>query len=160
MSNLPSSLLKLSAKERIYLQGRLDGLTQIASGAAAGLHTDFTELERRPHFQEAMMVAMSELAEEVGFSRKEAHEMLLAAYTNAATAAEQIMAVKEMIALHGVAAAKKIEVTHEHKGSVQLERMETSELMKIAGMEHLTLEGEYEVVTDDDGHNTKTLPRL
>lgn len=143
------------------MQGRMDGLTQIAAGAAAGLHVDFTLLEKREHFQAAMVAAMSKFAEEVGFSRKEAHEMLLSAYQNSATAAEQIAAVKEMIALHGLAAAKKIEVVHEHKGSVQLESMETNELMKIAGMEHLTLEGEYEVVKDDDnGHDPKILPRL
>jgi len=160
MSNLPSSLLKLSTKERIYMQGRLDGLTQIAAGAAAGLNCDFTALENRPHYVAAMVAAMEDLAEETSFSRKEAHEMLMQAYTNAATAAEQIQAVKEMIALHGIAAAKKIEVTHEHKGAIQLERMETNELMKIAGMEHITLEGEYEVVTDDNGHDTKALPRV
>lgn len=130
------------------MQGRLNGLTQIASGAAAGLNTDFTALERKPDFQAAMVAAMTDLAEEVGFTRKNAHEMLMDAYTNAATAAEQIMAVKEMIALHGLAVPKKIEVEHKHTGNVQLEQMETGDLMRLANMEHLTLEGEYEVLKD------------
>ncbi len=144
------------------MQGRLDGLTQIASGAAAGLNVDFTALEKRPHMQEAMVAAMSELAEEIGFSRKEAHEMLMAAYMNAATAAEQIAAVKEMINLHGIAAPKVIEHEHTHKGSIALERMETEELIKLAGMEDLTLEGEYEVINKDDSERdeTKALPAL
>jgi len=160
--SLQSSLVKLSVKERIYVQGRLDGLTQIAAGAAAGLHTDFTKLEKREHVQAAMVAAMSDLAEEIGFSRKEAHDMLMSAYMNAATAAEQIAAVKEMINLHGIAAPKVIEHEHTHKGSVTLERMETEDLMKLAGMDDLTLEGEYEVIDKDADERTdqKALPEL
>ena len=162
MPSLPSLLAKCSVKERIYIQGRLDGLTQIAAGAAAGLHTDFTNLEKREHIQAAMVGAMSEIAEEIGFSRKEAHEMLMSAYMNAATAAEQIAAVKEMINLHGIAAPKVVEHEHTHKGSVTLERMETEDLMKLADMEDLTLEGEYEVINKDEDErpDTKALPAV
>ena len=148
---LASSLAKLNPKERIYVQSRLEGLTQIASAAAAGYaqpRVRGNELEKREHIQAAMLTAMQETAEEVGFTRKEAHDMLMAAYQNAATAAEQIQAVKEMINLHGLAVPKKIEVDHKHSGAVSLERMETHELMKLADMEDLVLEGEFEVIDD------------
>jgi len=112
-------------------------------------------LESEPAFQEAMVAAMSDLAEEIGFTRKDAHDMLMQAYLGAATAAEQIAAVKEMISLHGIAEPKKIEVKHEHQGTVSLEHMETSELMKIANMTGLTLEGEYEVVKDDNAKESQ-----
>lgn len=160
MSNLPSSLRKLTVKERIYVQGRLDGLTQKAAGAAAGLSCDFSLLEKKESIKTAMMAAMNDLAEEIGFTRKEAHDMLMNAYMNAATAAEQIQAVKEMINLHGIAAPKVIEHEHKHTGSVTMERMETDELMKLAGMD-LTLEGEYEIVKEDDERDDpKLLPEL
>lgn len=159
--DLASSLHKLNPKERIYVQNRLDGLTQKAAGAAAGLNGDLTKFERKPHIVNAMMVASSQIAEEIGFSRKEAHEMLMSAYQNAATAAEQIQAVKEMINLHGIAAPKVVEHEHKHTGSVSLEQMETSELMKLADMEDLTLEGDFSDVTDDnDDTNQKALPDL
>lgn len=150
--SLASSLLKLTPKERIYVESRLAGLTQIASASAAGVaspNAHATEWEAKPQIQAAMLMAMQETAEEVGFTRKEAHEMLMSAYNNAATAAEQIQAVKEMISLHGIAEARKIEIKHEHTGVVSLERMETKELMKLAGLESLILEGEFEEVTDD-----------
>jgi len=105
-------------------------------------------LEKKDHIQHALMQAMNDIAEEIGFTRKEAHDMLMSAYMNAATAAEQIAAVKEMIALHGIAQPKTLKVEHEHSGTVSLERMETSELLKLADMEDLALEGEFEVIDD------------
>lgn len=156
--SLASSLAKLTPKERIFVESRLSGLTQIASASAAGYavpRKDGNELEKKEHIQAAMMQAMQEIAEEVGFTRKEAHDMLLQAYQNAATAGEQIAAVKEMIALHGIAVPKTLKVEHEHSGTVSLERMETRELMKLADMEDLAFEGEFEVIDD-----RKKLPQL
>ena len=149
--NLAQSLLSLNPKERIYVESRLAGLSQVASAAAAGYahpKTRGNELEKKEHIQAAILAAMQVTAEEVGFTRREAHDMLLNAYQNAATAAEQIQAVKEMIALHGIAVPKQIEVKHKHTGTVSLERMETSELMKLADMEDLAFEGEFEVIDD------------
>ena len=158
MKRLPSSLHKLTPKERIYVEGRLSGLSKVAAATAAGYASPKNhshELEKKEHIQAALMLAMEELAEEIGFTRKEAHDMLMQAYMSAATAAEQIQAVKEMISLHGLAVPKKIEVQHEHKGTVSLERMETRELMKLADMEDLAIEGEFDVVDE-----RKKLPRL
>ena len=149
--NLASSLKSLNPKERVYVESRLAGLSQIASAAAAGYahpRTRGNELEKKEHIQHAIMGAMNEIAEEVGFTRKEAHDMLMGAYQNAATAAEQIQAVKEMINLHGIAAPKTLEVKHEHSGTVSLDRLETHELMKLADMEDLALDGEFTVIDD------------
>lgn len=156
--NLPSSLKGLTPKQRIYVESRLAGMTQVASATAAGYASPkqhANDLEKNENVQKALMAAMSDLAEEIGFTRKEAHDMLMSAYTNAATASEQIQAVKEMINLHGLAAPKQVEHKHEHQGTVSLERMDTHELLKLAEMEDLTLEGEFEEVTD-----VKRLPQL
>jgi len=163
--NLASSLVKLNPKERIYVENRLAGLSQVASATAAGYRSPGKhahELEKKEHIQAAMLVAMSDLAEEVGFTRKDAHDMLMTAYTNAATSAEQIQAVKEMINLHGIAAPKVIEVEHNHKGSVSLDQLPTADLIKLAGMESLILEGEFEDVTDDKNvkNARKRLPKV
>ena len=148
---LASSLAKMTPKERIFVENRLAGLTQVASAAAAGYanpRVRGSELEKKDHIQKALLSAMNEIAEEVGFTRKEAHDMLMNAYQNAATAAEQIQAVKEMINLHGIAAPKQVEHEHKHSGTVSLERMETDDLLKLADMEDLVLEGDFEEVTD------------
>jgi hypothetical protein len=160
--NQLSSPKKLNPKEAIYTQSRLAGLSQIASASAAGCNNpqrDGYNMEQKPHVQAAIAAALTELAEEVGFTRKEAHEMLMSAFQNAATAAEQIQAVKEMIALHGLAAPKKLEVkhNHDHSGTISLERMETGDLMKLANLDQsLTLEGEFKEVKDD----RKSLPKV
>jgi phage terminase small subunit len=151
-------LAALPPKERIYVESRLAGMTQVASAAAAGYaipKNKGNELEKRERVQKALTQIMGNIAEEVGFTRKDAHDMLMQAYTNAATAAEQIQAIKEMINLHGLALPKQVEVKHEHTGTVSLERMETRELMKLADMEDLTLEGECEEVDA-----AKKLPKL
>lgn len=159
--NLASSLTELTPLKRMYVQARLEGLSITASAAAAGTDKkNGSRLEKDPDVQAAMVNAMNELAEEVQFSRKEAHDMLYSAYLNAATSTEQVMAVRAMIDLHGIAAPKKVEVEHDHKHTHQLEYMPTEELMKLAGMENLTLEGEYEVVTDDSEEDREALPDM
>ena len=151
--SLASLLVKMTPKERVYTESRLAGLTQVASAAAAGIaipNSNASRYEKNEKVQEAMLCAMNDLAEEIGFTRKEAHDMLISAYQNAATAGEQIQAVKELISLHGLAAPKKVEHKHEHGGALSLERMETQELLELADMKHLVLDAEYEDVTDDD----------
>lgn len=155
MSNesLKSSLRNLSPKLRIYVQCRLEGMTQIASATAAGSKSprqDATIWEKREDVQAAIIAASDAIAEEVGFTRKEAHDMLMQAYYNAETATEQIAAVRELVNLHAVAKPKVVKHEHEHNHQHQLEHMPTEELMKIAGMDGLLLEGEYEVVREDD----------
>jgi phage terminase small subunit len=154
VADLASSLLKLSPQKRLYVQARLDGCNITAAAMAAGTDKkNGSRMEKDPEVQAAMVAAMTELAEDVQFSRKDAHEMLLSAYQNAATAAEQIAAVREMINLHGLAVPKKLEVEHNHKHSGQLEFMPTEELMKLAQMDDLTLEGEYEVISGELEHD-------
>lgn len=118
-----------------------------AAAAAAGTDKkNGSRLEKDPAVQQAMVAAMNELAEEVQFSRKEAHDMLYSAYLNAATATEQVMAVRAMIELHGIAAPKKVEHEHKHTVNHNIEQLETHELMKLADMSDLTLDAEYEVI--------------
>lgn len=149
--SLKSSFRDLNPKERVYVQCRLDGMTQIASAQAAGWPNAKKmayEVEKRPHVQTAIMAVADEIAEEVGFDRKEAHDLLMQAYLNADTAGEQVAAVRAMIDLHGIAKPKVVEHKHDHKHSGQIEYMPTKELMKLAEMEDLALEGEYEVIED------------
>ena len=160
--NLPSSLSELSPKERIYVKCRLDGMSQVASAGAAGWadpRRKASDIEKRPKVQAAILAACEDLAQEVQFGRKEAHDMLINAYHNAATATEQVAAVRELINLHGIAEPKKVEHQHTHGGKVELDRLPNDELMKLAGLEDLTLEGEFEVVKDGSDAQ-EALPNL
>lgn len=162
MSDLPSSLRKITPKEQIYVRSRLAGMSQVASATAGGWadpRKHASEIEKRPHVQAAILEACNTLAEEVQFGRKEAHDMLMGAYHNAATATEQVAAVRELINLHGIAQPKVIEHEHKVSGKVEFDRLDNDELMKLAGLDHLTLEGEFEVVKDGSD-DTEALPHL
>ena len=97
--------------------------------------------------QSALVAMMEKTAEDIGFGRKEAHDMYMDAYHNAETATEQIAAVNAMVKLHGLEKPKEVMVQHNHNHTGQIEHMPTDELMKLAGMQAaLAIEGEYEEV--------------
>lgn len=149
-----SALNELAPKFQIYVKSRLDGMTQIASAQAAGsLHPrqHGTIWEKRPDVQRAMLEVAEGIAEEIGFSRKEAHDMLIDAYRNAETATEQVAAVRELINLHGLAKPKVVEHKHDHQHTAVLEHMPNDELLKLADMTDIVLDAEYEVLGDGDG---------
>ncbi len=151
MTNLASCFLELSPKERIYCENRLSGMSKVASATAAGFASAKKmayEIETRPHVMEALVAATQIFAEEVGFTRREAHDMLMSAFRNADTAMEQISAVRELIKLHGIAAPVKVEVEHTHTHEMLLENMPLKELMQLANMKGITLEGDFERVAD------------
>ena len=146
-------LLELPPKLRIYVKCRMDGMSQIASARAAGAK-DAQSASRRweadERVQKALVQITQQLAEDIGFTRREAHDMLLQAYQNADTAGEQIQAVRALMELHALAKPKVIEHKHEHHHDGQIEHMSTDQLMKLAEMDDLALEGEYEVVDEQD----------
>jgi len=144
--SLPSSYLDLTPKQRIYVDSLLSGLTKTASAAAAGSNR-YEPYEKSEKVREAIVAMTAMGAEEVGFGRREAHDMYMEAYQNAETAMEQIAAVNALVKLHGLEAPKKVEVEHNHTHSGELRFVPDDELMKLAGMDgQLTLEGEYEEV--------------
>lgn len=175
MTQATTTYLSLTRIERGYVDARLAGMSQVAAATAAGAaqpRTDGNRLEKSPNVQKALVERMTATAEEVDFSRKEAHQMYLEAYQNAETAMEQIAAVNAMVKLHGLEKPKVLEVKHDHKHSGQIEHMGTEELMRLAGMEdQLTLEGEFEEVedkpaleppevTEDNIEQTETVPEV
>lgn len=146
---ISESLRQLSPKERMYVQQRTAGLSKIAACTAAGYENPkrtASDIEKRPQVQAALVAICDNMADDIGFTRKEAHDMLMDAYRNAATASEQIQAVKEMINLHGIAEPKKVEHAHVHGGKVELERLDSAKLLEMAGLETLAIDGEYEVL--------------
>jgi len=151
MTNLASCFQDLNPKERIYCENRLSGLSKVASATSAGFagaKKMAYEIEKRPHVMEALVSATQVFADEVGFTRREAHDMLMQAFRAADTAMEQIAAVRELIKLHGVQAPVVVEHEHTHTHEMKLENMPLKELMQLANQNNLTLEGEFERVAD------------
>lgn len=174
MTNRKSSYLDLTRMQRIYVDSRLAGMSQVAAATAAGATRPKTEcwrLEKNDAVRAVMVDRMQKTADDVDFSRKEAHEMYMDAYRNADTAMEQVAAVNAMVKLHGLEKPKVLEIKHDHNHHGQLEFMPTDKLMELAGMDDLVLEGEYEEieaaprlgapeVTDDNTADTPELPTV
>jgi hypothetical protein len=147
--DLTPALEGLEYKQRIYVESRLKGMAPKAAAVAAGYKggTNSTKvLENTPAVVNAMRRGMEIFAQDVAFGRREAHDMLMEAYRNSTTAAEQVGAVRELIKLHGLAAPIKHQ--HVHEGTIALEAMSSEELLKLAQMEDFTLEGEFAEVTE------------
>jgi len=127
----------LSDKDRIYVQSRLSGMSQVASALAAGLAPNHaSEFEKQPRIAEALAKGRAIGIEATGITREKITEMLMDAYRTAETAAEMIMAARELGRLHGVYAPQRVEMDHVHKlqhvkTEKDIRRLPTADLMKL-----------------------------
>jgi hypothetical protein len=121
-------------------------MSKAASAAAAGGRVP--QYEESENVRAALVERMKKVADEVDFSRKEAHQMYMDAHQNAETATEQIAAVNAMVKLHGLEKPKVVEHKHANVRPDQLEHMSTEQLMKLADMTDLVLDAEYEDITE------------
>ena len=152
MESLSDIFAPLTSQERIFVGSVLKGSTKIAAATAAGYLTPKNAAYTVPNnrnVKAALIAGREAFAKEVDFSRRKAHEMLMDAHRNAADTNEQVMAIRELIKLHGVAAAEKKEILHKHAGEVTLNTMTDAELAKIADMGE-TLSAEYHEVGETE----------
>lgn len=104
----------LDDRDRIYVEARLRGMSQVA--AAAGLApNNASRFEQQPHIREALDHGRRISAIETGIARTRVSDMLLDAYRSATTAAEMVMAARELGRLHGLYAPQRVELDHTHK---------------------------------------------
>lgn len=130
-------------------------MSQIAAAGAAGAKNpreDGSTWANKPHVAAALAKARSLSIEATGMTREKLTEMLMDAYRNASTAAEQIMAAKELGKLHGLYAAQKLEVGHTHKleaakSEREIKALTSEELLRLAHMRPgAIIEGEFEEI--------------
>ena len=106
----------LNDQERIYVESRLRGLSQVASGAAAGIkNSNWTTFEQNVRIQAALQKGRAISIADTGMTREKITEMLMDAYRCAANATEMVMAARELGKLHGVYAPQKVAVDVEHR---------------------------------------------
>jgi len=156
---LAKYLEPLTRIQQLYVKARLEGMSKFAAATAAGIsnpRANGGKIEKSAAVREALRVGRELLAAEVLFTRKQAHQMLMEAYANADTATEQVLAIREMIKLHGVAAPEVKELRHQVTGKVEHEevkRLSDSDLLRLAQLptERVpqVLEAEYDIIEDD-----------
>ena len=156
-AGVENALRDLSPKQRLFVTGMLKGMSQIAAATAAGYSSpkqNAHKVANDEKVRKAMEAATKAMAEEVGFSRKEAHDMLMQAWQNTATAAEQVQVMRELVQLHGLrkpAAAQKVEHVHEVTHQHEVKMLTDEQLMKLAKLPHVIdlEESDYEVSESD-----------
>jgi len=151
-------LEQLTEMQLIFVQCKLKGMTDVASATAAGLSNPQKagyRFMKSKAVQEAVKVGREALARGVMFDRRKAHEMLMDAHRNAENATEQVVAIREMIKLHGIAAPEVKEIHQTVKGEVvhkEVKELTDEELLRLAKLPTAQLpsiiEGEYQELPD------------
>lgn len=127
----------LNDRDRIYLQSRLSGMSQAASAAAAGMAPQHaSEYEKQPRIAAALQKGREIGIQATGVTREKVSEMLMDAYRSAETAAEMVMASRELGRLHGLYAPQRVELDHTHKlqqvkSEQDIRRLTTADLVKL-----------------------------
>lgn len=153
--DLSPALKALTDQERIFVEGLLRGMSQVAAGTAAGWRSPArvaTSKVREPHIMAALEEGRRISAEATGITREKLNDMLMSAYYNAATSGEQVSAVLALAKLNGLIENKsKVEVKHSleaPKHESDLKQLPTEELLRLAKMDpHTIIEGTFEDIT-------------
>lgn len=141
--DLSAAFVGLTDKQRIYVESRLRGMSQIASARAAGSEADpgrsAEQYEANPSVKAAIEKGRQISIAHTGYTREKIAEMLQRAYDCATTAAEMVMAARELGRLHGNYAPTNVKIDHSHRltdarTESDLRRLPTSELEKLAHM--------------------------
>lgn len=149
-------LSALTHMQRLYVKARLEGMTKVASATAAGQASpqkNAHKIEESQAVRDALKVCMQITADDVAFTRKDAHDMYLQAYYAAATSMEMKAAVDGLVKLHGLAAPEVKELRHKHSGLLEhqhkLEALPDSELARLANLEDTPfIDAEFEEATN------------
>ena len=107
--------------QRLYVQARLEGMTQVAAATAAGAANpkkNAHKFEASDNVKAALRQSREIFAQKLAFDRKKAHDMYMDAYHLSDNATEMKMCVDSLVKLHGVAAPEVKRLQHEHSGRV------------------------------------------
>ena len=149
----------LTEKQRLYVQARLQGMTRVASAAAAGSPNpkkNAHKFEASESVKTALRKSREVFAQQLAFDRKKAHDMYMTAYHNADTATEQKMVVDSLVKLHGIAEPETKRLQHQHTGVIehkgQITHLPDAKLLEMARLppseDPNVIEGE--IVEDED----------
>lgn len=148
-------LPRITAQQRVYVAGRVSGLSMTAAAKQAGTSLiTARKWEDDDTIQAYMDKYLEEMQEHslprVRFGIEDAHGMYMKAYHMSATAAEMVKATDSLVKLHKLNEPIQKEIT-DSVTARELVDMPLSELMRLAGMKIESLQpgaidGEYEEV--------------
>jgi hypothetical protein len=153
---LTAYLEPLTETQRIWVTCKLKGMTDVAAATAAGIanpKTNGGQFRKSAACMEALKAGVEILANDVMFTRKQAHEMYMDAHRNAANSLEQVAAINAMVKLHGIAAPEVKEIHQHVSGSVEhreVRELTDEQLLQLAKLPDSQMpqiiDGEYDIV--------------
>ena len=143
----PSTLEALSPQQRRYVDARVMGMNPNAAAKAAGLPGGHSAgLERSPTVQLAIKEINDKAMSDLVLTRQDVINGMMDAVKAAASSTELVAAWREIGKIIGAYEPQKIAVTHEMLLPEQLRVMSDRQLIVAAGIEGVTLDGEYEEI--------------
>lgn len=147
-------LSRLDPQESRLVEEVLRGIPLIPAAKAAGIkRTDVHEVLARPHVAQTLAYLRDQyVQEEVIVDRNRLNMMLFEAHSKAATATEEIMAIRELGKMNGCYEPEKRQVQiDQHMTYEQVQQLDTEELLRLAGEDGLdpAIDGEYEELDDE-----------
>jgi len=138
----------LTTKQKLFVDGRLQGLPVIAAAHAAGYQTEHghqLDLERHLKIKAALDAASRDTLNKLMLNREEVINGMMDAVHTSATATELVLAWREIGKLIGAYEPQKVEHTIkiEKATQEQLSRMTDAELIKRSGHDDFR-------ISDDD----------
>lgn len=146
----PSALEALTPQQRRYVDARVCGMNSSAAAKAAGLpNSHGPGLERSPSVQLALKEINDRAMNDLVLGRQDVINGMLDAVKAAASSTELVAAWREIGKIIGAYEPQKIAVTHEMLLPEQLRVMSDRQLVVAAGMDGVTLDGDYEKIFTD-----------
>ena len=144
-------LKHLSRQKEMFCFHVASGASPVAAGKAVGATPEQAkEWFRDKQIQQVVEGIHDAQMEGVRFTREKLASMLLQSYYKAATATEEIAAVREIGKLQGLYAPETQEVTLNLNNAKQLETLSDAELARLAGLDNpAIIEGDFEEVSSD-----------
>jgi|SRR5690554_6644138 len=145
-------LSRLDHQEARLVEEILRGVPLIPAAKAAGIkRSEAHEVVARPHVAQTLAYLRDQYAQEqVVVNRDMLNMMLLEAHGKAATATEEIMAIRELGKMNGCYEPEKREVVRRDMSYEQVRQLDTEELIRLAEEDDLdpAIDGEWEEVND------------
>lgn len=146
-ADFATALADLSEKQRAYVECRLQGMTKLASGRAAGYaqpEVNAYRVERHPAVAAALRKAAEATAERVDLKREDIVRGMQDAIHSAATATELVAAWREIGKLVGAYEPAKVDlnVRLDQMTVAQLQRMPTEQLIELSKGDGYLVQGD------------------
>jgi len=151
LKELEVEFLKLTEKQRLYVEARATGMIPAHAARAAGISTGTAgEWDKHPRIMRILQGTARFALRKLVVSREDVLEGFMDAVHASQTSTELTAAWREIGRLVGAYEPEQVQHTHIHKTQEQMEQLSDEELLKLADHEGFTLDAEFEVVGDDD----------